>query len=130
MLLDSQREQHLWFAAGASRSIIPVVLVVQGGHSRGFTTSQLGNLPITLMKSYPAQKKRCVSLKAYVYDYRGINQCFFAVKSISDPIDAQEPLQLEAFQPQPPQPQRPKTLSNRTIKESSGVSSFGTSKVL
>ncbi|KAI8526802.1 hypothetical protein RHMOL_Rhmol12G0025200 [Rhododendron molle] len=47
MLLDSQREQHLWFAAGASRSIIPVVLVVQGGHSRGFTTSQLKSLTST-----------------------------------------------------------------------------------
>ncbi|KAF7151183.1 hypothetical protein RHSIM_Rhsim02G0024400 [Rhododendron simsii] len=30
--------------------------------------------------------------------------CIFAVKSISDPIDAHEPLQLEAAQPQPPIP--------------------------
>ncbi|XP_058195637.1 protein SEH1-like isoform X2 [Rhododendron vialii] len=37
-------------------------------------------------------------------DYGGIERCVFTVNSISDPINIEEPLQLEAPQPQPAQP--------------------------
>ncbi|XP_058195636.1 uncharacterized protein LOC131311980 isoform X1 [Rhododendron vialii] len=44
------------------------------------------------------------NLKACMDDYGGIERCVFTVNSISDPINIEEPLQLEAPQPQPAQP--------------------------
>ncbi|KAF7124609.1 hypothetical protein RHSIM_Rhsim12G0186200 [Rhododendron simsii] len=61
----------------------------------------------------PPRHNHPFNLKAYMDDYGGINRCVFTVNSISDPINIEEPPQLEALQPQTPQPQPPKTPNKR-----------------
>ncbi|XP_058193849.1 replication protein A 70 kDa DNA-binding subunit B-like isoform X2 [Rhododendron vialii] len=72
-----------------------------------------GNLPISLIEKLSAPKKHYISLKATMYDYGGINRCVFNIDSVSEPINADELLQIEPSQEQQSQPQPPKTPSKR-----------------